>query len=123
MLDETRMRTACFARAPQRCTRRLSKHFLLTFQEVTPLSKTRNQLYDKRFEESRLPQGEVARYAYAEQIGKDGLQLLNAMYHGTAPCWLREVPIVAILRRTEVYQYYKQLLENLSRKGFMPIRG
>src|SRR5262245_63295099 len=47
-----------------------------------------------------------SRYAYAEQIGKDGLQLLNATYHGTAPCWLREVPIVAILRRTEVYQYY-----------------
>src|SRR6267378_8674468 len=44
MLDTMRMRTACFARAPQRCTSRLSKHFLLTFQEVTPLSKTRNQL-------------------------------------------------------------------------------
>src|SRR4029453_2049367 len=44
MLDETRMRTACFAPAPQRCTSCLSKHFLLTFQEVTPLSKTRNQL-------------------------------------------------------------------------------
>ena len=38
------MRTACFARAPQRYTSRLSKHFLLTFQEVTPPSKTRNQL-------------------------------------------------------------------------------
>src|SRR4029453_3975222 len=44
MLDETRMRTACFAPAPKRCTSRPSKHFLLTFQEVTPLSKTRNQL-------------------------------------------------------------------------------
>ena len=44
MLDEMRMRTACFARAPQRCTIHLSKHFLFTFQEVTPLSKTRNQL-------------------------------------------------------------------------------
>src|SRR5262245_52902142 len=39
-----RMRTACFARAPQRYTSRLSKHLLLTLQEVTPLSKTRNQL-------------------------------------------------------------------------------
>ena len=39
-----RMMTACVARAPQRCTSHLSKHFLLTFQEVTPLSKTRNQL-------------------------------------------------------------------------------
>ena len=40
------MRPACFARAPQRCTSRLSKHFLLTFQEDTTLSKTRNQLRD-----------------------------------------------------------------------------
>src|SRR2546425_11777103 len=47
MLDTMRMRTACFARAPQRCTSRLSTHFLLTFQEVTPLSKTRNQLHLK----------------------------------------------------------------------------
>jgi transposase len=62
--------------------------------------------YGKRFEESRLPQGEVARYAYAEQIGRDGFQLRKAIYHGTAPCWLREVPIVDILRRTWVYQYY-----------------
>src|SRR5262249_12432684 len=44
MVDEMRMMTACVARAPQRCTSHLSKHFLLTFQEVTPLSKTRNQL-------------------------------------------------------------------------------
>ena len=44
MLDEMRMRTACFARAPQRCASRFSKRFLLIFQEVTPLSKTRNQL-------------------------------------------------------------------------------
>src|SRR5215475_2870146 len=45
MWDERRMRTACLARTPQRCTSRLSKRFLLTFQEVTPLSKTRNRLH------------------------------------------------------------------------------
>src|SRR5262245_25678870 len=39
-----RMSTACFARAPQRYTSRLSKHFLVIFQEVALLSKTRNQL-------------------------------------------------------------------------------
>jgi polyphosphate:AMP phosphotransferase len=48
-----RMRTACFARAPQRCTSRLSKHFFLTFQEVIPLSKTRNQLYENLLPELR----------------------------------------------------------------------
>ena len=44
MVEEMRMRTTRFARAPQRCTSRLSKHFLLTSQEVTSLIKTRNQL-------------------------------------------------------------------------------
>ena len=45
--DEMRTRTACFARARQRYTKYLSKHFLLTFQEVTSLTKTRNQLIVK----------------------------------------------------------------------------
>jgi len=42
-----RMITACFARAPQRCTSRTYMHFLLMFQEVRPISKTRNQLICK----------------------------------------------------------------------------
>jgi hypothetical protein len=42
--DGMRMITPCFARAPQRCPSRLSQHFRLTFQEVMPVSKTRNQL-------------------------------------------------------------------------------
>jgi transposase-like protein DUF772 len=62
--------------------------------------------YGKRFEESRFPQGEAKRYAYAEQIGSDGLQLLHALSHATAPRWLREIPIIEILRQTWVYQYY-----------------
>jgi transposase len=56
--------------------------------------------YSKRCEESRLPQGEAKRYAYAEQIGRDGLQLLHALYHATAPRWIRDIPIVEILRQT-----------------------
>jgi hypothetical protein len=49
MWDEMRMKTACFARAPQRCTSRLSKRFSLIFQEDAPLSKTRNQLRVKNW--------------------------------------------------------------------------
>src|SRR6266702_2830766 len=45
--DGRRMITACFARASQRCTSRTYLHFLLIFQEVRPISKTRNQLQDK----------------------------------------------------------------------------
>jgi transposase len=62
--------------------------------------------YGKRFEESRLPQGAATRYAFAEQIGADGLQLLSAIYHPTTPHWLRAIPAVEILRQTWVYQYY-----------------
>jgi len=39
-------------------------------------------------------------------MGADGFQLLNAIYHPTAPRWIREVPAVDILRQTWVYQYY-----------------
>ena len=38
------MITTCFARAAQRWTSRICVHVLFTFQEVTPISKTRNQL-------------------------------------------------------------------------------
>src|SRR5215813_15645050 len=43
--------------------------------------------YGTRIEESRLPKGEAQRYADAEQIGADGLQLLGALDHETAPRW------------------------------------
>ena len=42
-----RMITACFARALTGWTSRICVHFLLTFQEVMPISKTRNQLIFK----------------------------------------------------------------------------
>src|SRR5215471_20530795 len=44
--DEMRTRTACCARAPQRWTRGLSTHLLLTFPEGRPLTNTRNQFCD-----------------------------------------------------------------------------
>jgi transposase len=62
--------------------------------------------YGTRIEASRLPKGEAQRDAYAEQIGADGLQLLGAVDHETAPHWLREIPTVDILRQTWVHQYY-----------------
>ena len=44
MSDGLRLLTAGYARALQSCTSRIGVHFLLTLQEVTPISKTRNQL-------------------------------------------------------------------------------
>jgi transposase len=62
--------------------------------------------YGKRFEESRLPKGEAKRSAYAQRIGTDGLQLLQALYHEATPRWLQEIPTVELLRQTWVHQYY-----------------
>ncbi len=61
--------------------------------------------YSQRFEEERLPPSRPARYALAEQIGADGYHLLLAVYHETAPRWLREVPAVQLLRRVWVQQF------------------
>src|SRR3977135_4108570 len=42
--DGRRIITACCARVPQRCTSRTYMRFLLMFQEVIAIRKTRNQL-------------------------------------------------------------------------------
>ena len=47
VLDEMRLSTACFARALQRGMSRIGMPLLPTFQEVMPISKTRNQLHVK----------------------------------------------------------------------------
>ena len=62
--------------------------------------------YGTRVEESRLPQGEAKRYAYAEQIGADGFALLDTIFHGAAPVWVRHMPTVESLRLTWLYQCY-----------------
>ncbi|MDP9371134.1 MAG: IS1182 family transposase [Chloroflexota bacterium] len=62
--------------------------------------------YGARFEAYRLPKGEAERQALAEAIGRDGFVLLTAIFAEAAPAWLREVPIVEVLRRTWVYQYW-----------------
>ena len=50
-----RMITACFARALKGWTSRICVHFLLTFQEVMPISKTRNQLRFRYQRVARAP--------------------------------------------------------------------
>ena len=55
--------------------------------------------YAKSADEVHIPQGEAARQAYAEQVGRDGHALLAAIMASDAPAWLREVPAVELLRR------------------------
>lgn len=64
--------------------------------------------YGRRVEEYRLPKGEAARTALAEQIGRDGYQILAAVYAADAPVGLRALPTVQALRRTWVHQFYTE---------------
>lgn len=60
--------------------------------------------YSRAIEEYRLPKGISARQVYAEMIGRDGMQLISALYDD-GPDWLRQIPSVEVLRQTWVHQY------------------
>jgi hypothetical protein len=56
--------------------------------------------YGKRIEDTRLPQGQAKRDAYAQLVGEDGCALLDALEAPTAPAPLRDFPMITALRRT-----------------------
>src|SRR5262249_39372156 len=58
-------------------------------------------------EDSRSPLGEAAREAFAEDIGRQGRELLDALFDPAAPEWLRQVPAVEILRQVWVQNYQR----------------
>ncbi len=62
--------------------------------------------YARRFEEYRLPPKKEDRYVLAEQIGADGLQLLELIDTQKEWSWLHELPAVQILRRVWIQQFY-----------------
>ena len=62
--------------------------------------------YGPRFAEGRLPESQAKRQALAEQIGRDGRQLLQLIYAPGAPKELCAVPAVDILRQIWVQQFY-----------------
>lgn len=62
--------------------------------------------YVDRVEQARLPKGQRERQALAETIGRDGYQLLQALYAAGAPAELRQTPAVRVLRRVWLQQYY-----------------
>jgi transposase len=61
--------------------------------------------YSRRIEDYRFPKGEVARAAYAELVGEDGMHLLREVNAPTAPPGLRSLAAVEGLRRTWVGHY------------------
>jgi transposase len=62
--------------------------------------------YGQRFENYRLPGAKPARYALAEQIGADGLQVLEHVYALDTPEALVALPAVQILRQLWIQQFY-----------------
>jgi transposase len=56
--------------------------------------------YGKRIEDTRLPQGQASRDAYAQMVGEDGLALLDALEAAATPEHLRALPLITTLRQT-----------------------
>jgi transposase len=67
-------------------------------QAVSPL--VWYERYSRRIEESRLPQAQAAREAYAHTVGEDGFLLLDALEAPDVPEGLRTLPRIEALRRT-----------------------
>jgi transposase len=60
--------------------------------------------YRPRFPD-RLPTGKAAQQDLAEQIGRDGMAVLDAVSDPEAPDWLRQLPAVAVLRWVWLQNY------------------
>src|ERR1035438_6358379 len=69
------------------------------------------QVYGQRIDTLRLPASETARKKLAEQYGRDGYHLLEAVQAPGAPGWLRDLPAVGALRVIWVQQYYRVIDE------------
>lgn len=61
--------------------------------------------YGRRIEDRRLPEGDAARRAWAEETGHDGRWLLAQLAEPDAPAWLQHLPAVAILQQVWTQQY------------------
>lgn len=75
---------------------------------LTPLISTAwVERYGARIDNYRFPKGENVRREWAEQVGRDGFVLLDAVDETTALAWLGEIPAVRILRRAWMEQYHR----------------
>ena len=61
--------------------------------------------YGARASDYRLPKGEAKRLRWAEQVGRDGQVLLEAIYAAAAPAALRELAAVQILRQVWIQNF------------------
>jgi transposase len=72
--------------------------------------------YGKRIEDTRLPQGQASRDAYAQMVGEDGFHFLDAMVAPDTPQEVRALPILESLRRTW-QRHYERTVEEARAEG------
>jgi transposase len=65
------------------------------------------QRYGRRLDESRLPKTKTERQGLAETIGRDGVRLWQALWAESTPAQVRQHPVVEVLRRVWVQQFYQ----------------
>jgi transposase len=73
--------------------------------------------YGARIDSYRFPKGEDVRTRWAEQVGRDGYLILDAVAAPDAPAWLREIPAVQVLGRAWEQQYERAGEEVRWREG------
>src|ERR671929_906649 len=80
--------------------------------------------YSRRIEDTRLPQSEAKREAYARQVGEDGFCLLDALEGPGAPHELTALPAIQTLRRVWARHFARGTDEDDgSGAQLRPIRG
>jgi len=109
--DSTHVLAAVRALNRLELVRETMRHVLDVLAEVAPgwlLVQAHDEWvkrYQRQSDEWRLPKGKAAQRALAEQIGRDGMDVLNAVSTADAPTWLRGVPAVEMLRRVWIQNY------------------
>jgi transposase len=62
--------------------------------------------YGRRFDSYRLPKGQKSRLELANTIGQDGYYLLNKILQEATPIEIRTIPMIDIMRRIWIQQFY-----------------